>query len=126
MSKPNSENMSAAKKILRSISGTSSYRLRYERGKKIYLIKGYSDSNFGGDNDDRKSTIGQIFFLGNFVITWNTLKQNVVALSSCEAKYITASAASCQGIWIIRFVEVILNIKVRPFKLYVDNKLAIA
>ena len=49
------------------------------------------------------------------------MKQNVVALSSCEAEYIAASVASCQGMWIIRFVEELLNIKVRPFKLFVDN-----
>ena len=54
------------------------------------------------------------------------MKQNVVALSSCEAEYITASAASCQGMWIIRFIEELLNIKVRPVKLVVENKSAIA
>ena len=66
------------------------------------------------------------FFIGNSAITWNIVKQSVFALLSCEAKYIAASAASCQGIWIIRFVEELLNIKVIPFKLFVDNKSAIA
>ena len=66
------------------------------------------------------------FFLGNSAITWNTVKQSVVALSSCEAEYVAASAASCQGMWIVRFVEELLNIKVRPFKLLIDNKSAIA
>ena len=54
------------------------------------------------------------------------MKQNVVALSSCEAEYIVASAATCQGMWIIRFVEELLSTKVSPFKLLVDNKSAIA
>ena len=126
MSKPNSEHMSATKRILRYIRGTSSFGLRYERGKKSYSIQSFSDSDFAGDSDDRKSTTGQVFFIGNSAITWNTMKQNVVALSSCEAEYIAALATSCQGIWIIRLVEEILNIKVRPFKLYVDNKSAIA
>ena len=62
-----------------------------------------------------------MFFIGNSDITWNTVKQSVVALSSCEAEYIIALAASCQGIWIIRFIEELLNIKVKPFKLFVDN-----
>ena len=61
------------------------------------------------------STNGQIFFLGNSAITWNIVKQNVVALSSCEAKYITASAATCKGMWIIRFIEEILKIQVKFF-----------
>ena len=54
------------------------------------------------------------------------MKPNVVAQSSCEAKYIAASAATRQGMWIIQFIEEILKIQVKPFKLYVDNKLAIA
>ena len=78
------------------------------------------------NSNDLKSTTGQIFFIGNSAITWNTVKQNVVALSSCEAEYIAASAATFQGMWIIRFVEELLNIKVSPFKLLVDNKSAIA
>ena len=54
------------------------------------------------------------------------MKQNVISLSSCEAEYIAASAATCQGMRIIRFVEEILKIQVKPFKLCVDNKSAIA
>ena len=118
--------MNAAKRVLRYMKGTSSLGLRYERGMKKHSIQGFSDSDFAGDSDDRKSTSVQVFFNGNSAITWNTLKQSVVALSSCEAKYIAASAASCQGIWIIRFIEELLNIKVRPFKLFVDNVSAIS
>ena len=54
------------------------------------------------------------------------MKRNVVALSSCEAEYIAASAATCQDMWIIGFVEEILNIQVKPFKLYIDNRSTIA
>ena len=118
--------MNAAKRVLRYIKGTSSLGLRYERGMKKHSIQGFSDSDFAGDSDDRKSTSVQVFFNGNSAITWNTLKQSAVALSSREAKYIAASAASCQGIWIIRFIEELLNIKVRPFKLFVDNVSAIS
>ena len=50
----------------------------------------------------------------------------MVALSSCEAEYISASAASCQGIWIVRLIEELLNKKVSPFKLFVDNVSAIS
>ena len=54
------------------------------------------------------------------------MKQNIVALSSCEAEYIAASTTSCQGIWIVRFVEELLNIKVIALKLFIDNKSTIA
>ena len=121
MNKPSVEHTSAAKRILRYIKGTSSFGLRYERGRKNYSIMGFSDSDFARDGDDWKNTTSQVFFFGNSAITWNTVKQNVVVLSSCEVQYIAASAASCQGMWIIRFVEELLNIKVRPFKLFVDD-----
>ena len=125
MSNPSSEHMNAAKRVLRYIKGTSSFGLRYERGMK-HSIQGFSDSDFAGDSYDRKSTSGQVFFIGNSAITLNMVKQSVVALSSCEAEYIAASAASCQGIWIVRFIEELLNKKVSPFKFFVDNVSAIS
>ena len=67
-----------------------------------------------------------MIFLETSAITWNTVKQNAVAISSCEAEYIAASAATCQCMWFIQFIEEILKIQVKPFKLYVDNKSAIA
>ena len=90
-----------------------------------FSVQGFSNSDFDGDSN-QKSTTGQVFFIGNSAITWNTVKQNVVALSSCEAEYIAASAATCQGMWIIQFVEELLNTKVSPFKLLFDNKSALA
>ena len=126
MNNPSSEHISAAKRILRYIKGTSSFGLRYEKVKKKHSIQGCSDNDFAGDSDDQKSKTGQVFFIGSSAITCNTVKQNIMALSSCEAEYITASAASCQGIWIVRFIEELININVRPFKLFIDNKSAIA
>ena len=93
---------------------------------KKHSIQGFSDSDFAGDSYDWKSTSGQVFFIGNSAITWNTVKQSVVVLSSCEAEYTAASAASCQGIWIVHFIEELLNKKVSPFKLLVDNVSAIS
>uniref|UniRef100_A0A0A9CS81 Reverse transcriptase Ty1/copia-type domain-containing protein n=1 Tax=Arundo donax TaxID=35708 RepID=A0A0A9CS81_ARUDO len=56
------------------------------------------------DVDTRKSTSGCIFFLGSSPINWHSLKQRVVALSSCEAEYIAATSAACQGIWLARLL----------------------
>ncbi|KAF2284335.1 hypothetical protein GH714_020616 [Hevea brasiliensis] len=68
-----------------------------------------SDSDMAGDIDDRKSTTGVIYFLGNNPITWVSQKQKIVALSSCEAEYIAATAGTCQGVWLGR---VLSNIKI--------------
>jgi hypothetical protein len=54
----------------------------------------------GGDVDTRKSTIGVLYFFGSYAVSWQSQKQKVVALSSCEAEYIAGSTATCQGLWL--------------------------
>ena len=68
MNNPSSKHMNAAKRILRYIKRTSSFGLRYEKGKKNRSIQGFSDNDFAGYSDDRKSTTGQVFFIGNSAI----------------------------------------------------------
>jgi hypothetical protein len=51
-----------------------------------------------GDVDDRKSTSGILFMLGGNPVTWQSQKQKIVALSSCEAEYVAATTAACQGV----------------------------
>jgi len=89
-------------------------------------LVGYSDSDLAGDRDDSKSTSGLIFFLGGSPVSWQSQKQKVVALSSCEAEYMAASTASCHGLWLSRLVADLLNQEIAPPVLLIDNKSAIA
>eukprot|EP00253_Pinus_taeda_P023530 PITA_23530 len=50
-------------------------------------LSGYTDSDWAGSVDDRKSTAGYVFSLGSGVVTWTSKKQQAVALSSTEAEY---------------------------------------
>nr|GEX21400.1 EXS, C-terminal [Tanacetum cinerariifolium] len=68
-----------------------------ERGNDMRLV-GYSSHNV--DIDDRRSSTGHIFYLGTSPITWCSQKQTTVALSSCEAEFMAATAAACQAIWL--------------------------
>nr|GEW86789.1 hypothetical protein [Tanacetum cinerariifolium] len=52
-----------------------------------YRLKGYSDSDWHRDVDDRKSTSGYVFFMGETTFTWASKKQPIVALSTCETEY---------------------------------------
>ena len=88
MMNPTSDHWIASKRVLRYLKGTIDFGLVYVKGVKNLNVIGYSDSDFAGDVEDRKSTSGQVFFLGGLPITWNSLKQKVVALSLCEAEYI--------------------------------------
>jgi hypothetical protein len=62
----------------------------------------YSDSDLAGDIDTSKSTSGTLFFLNKCLISWQSVKQQVVALSSCEVEYIAATTASTQALWLAR------------------------
>jgi hypothetical protein len=79
-----------------------------------------------GDKVERKSTSGIIYFLSNGPVCWLSAKQNVVALSSCEAEYIAASMAATQGIWLSRLMEDLLEKENGVPMLNVDNKAAIS
>ena len=57
------------KKALRYAQGTKDYMLIYRRSDSLE-IKGYSDADFAGDKDDRKSTSGYVFTLAGGAISW--------------------------------------------------------
>jgi hypothetical protein len=126
MEKPTTEHWSAVKHLLRYIAGTKTQGCVYRRGKGTLELIGYSDANHAGDGDDRKSTSGAIFFLGQSPVSWQSQKQRVVALSLCEAEYIAGATAACQGVWLSRLLSDLLNTKVVAPILYIDNKSALA
>jgi len=127
MEEPHEDHLAAVKHILRYIAGTRDWGLKYVRkkGDQPALI-GFSDSDLAGDIDSRKSTTGIIFFLGESPISWQSAKQKVVALSSCEAEYIAAATAACQGVWLARLLSEILDSVVIKPVLRVDNKSTIS
>jgi hypothetical protein len=125
MEKPTTEHMAAVKHLLRYIAGTRNYGCRYMKDEDGGKLIGYSDSDMAGDIDDRKSTSGVLFTLGRSPVTWQSQKQKVVALSSCEAEYIAATTAACQGVWLSRLLGDLLGKKDDIATIFVDNKSAI-
>ena len=63
------------------------------------------------------------YFMANY--TYNTLKQKLVHLSSCEAEYIAITSDTCQGVRITQLMKELTGTKVDSMKILVDNKLAI-
>jgi hypothetical protein len=60
----------------------------------------YIDADWASDVNDRKSTLGIVFMLGRAAISWGSKKQNLVALSSTEAEYITVAHAAKEAMWL--------------------------
>ncbi|KAH9733925.1 retrovirus-related pol polyprotein from transposon TNT 1-94-like protein [Citrus sinensis] len=61
---------------------------------------GYCDSDFAGDLDKRRSTTGYVFTLGGGPVTWRSILQSTIVLSTTEAKYMAATEAVKEAIWL--------------------------
>lgn len=66
-------------------------------GKDELLVEGYSDSDWAGDKESRKSTSGYIFTLNGCPASWCSKRQSTVALSSTD---ITLTLAAKKGTWL--------------------------
>jgi hypothetical protein len=86
---------------------------------------GYSDADMAGDLDDRKSTMGCLFFLNGCPVAWQSVKQQSIALSSCEAEYMAATTAACQAAWLRRLLGELLNQQEETVMLFIDNQSAL-
>ena len=86
MERPIVEHLTALKRVLRYLRGTIGYGLVYLKGQSKARLVGYSDIDFAGDEEDRKTTSEQVLFLGDMLISWASQKQKMVALSSCEVE----------------------------------------
>jgi hypothetical protein len=94
--RPTMEHQQAVKRIIRYVAGTLDHDLYYPRCPGEAHLVEYNDSDHADDIDTSKSTSGILFFFSKCLISWQSVKQQVVALSSCEAEYIAASTASTQ------------------------------
>eukprot|EP00253_Pinus_taeda_P031357 PITA_31357 len=104
MERPKEGHWQAAKRILRYVKGTKMFGILYNVSEYSDLV-GYTDSDWAGSVDDRKSTSCYIFHMGSGAISWASKKQSIVALSTAEAEYVAATAATCQAVWMRRMLR---------------------
>eukprot|EP00253_Pinus_taeda_P002861 PITA_02861 len=72
--------------------------LHYCLGLEVWRESGYSDSDWAGNLDDRKSTNGYVFNIGSRPISWSSKKQSTVSLSSTKTEYKALCSATCEAI----------------------------
>ena len=113
------------KHLLCYLRGSCSYGLNYLRNNKKGLV-GYSDSSYNVDPDDGKSTSGHIFYLNECPVSWCSSKQEIVALSSCEAEFMAATEAAKQAIWLQELLGEITSNGTEKAVVRIDNKSAIS
>jgi len=93
--------MAVLKQVLRYLKGTRNLKLTYKKpNANAVMLSGFSDSDFGGNRNTRKSTTGNIFQIAGNTICWWSVKQWCVSTSTVEAKYIAVSTTAKHQIWL--------------------------
>jgi hypothetical protein len=101
MERPTEMHLASVKRILRYLKGTLSFGMMYRSNVGQNLImQGWTDSDYAGDYDDRKSTSGYVFTMGSSAVCWSSKKQPIVTLSTTEAEFVAAASSACQCIWL--------------------------
>ena len=124
--KPTKQHWVAVKRIFRYLRGTQTHGLLYSRSDSDKSVVGFSDADWGGDLDNRKSTSGYVFRIGGTAISWRSKKQPCVALSTAEAEYIALASATQESLWLQQLLADLKKESVKSMVIFEDNQSAIS
>ena len=120
LANPKENHMMAIKRIMRYLKGTEDYGLWYEMGENLDL-KVFTNADWVGNIDDKKSTSGGAFFLGKRLVSWTRKKQNHISQYTTKAEYVAAVVNYSNIVW---SKQLLAGIKVEikdPVVIYCDN-----
>jgi hypothetical protein len=117
---PKDSHVQDVKKIFRYLKGTIDLGLWYPR-KDSFTLKAYSNVDWVGSVDDRKSTSGGAFFLGESLVAWIRNKHSSISLSSTEVEYIAATQSCTQVEWMKQTLRDIKMVFEEPTIIHYDN-----
>lgn len=104
MHEPKLNHWKAAKRIQHYIKGTLIHGLLYSFSNEFPLVD-YSDSDWGVDLNNRKSTSSFVFYLGNTTIICLSKRKPIVALSTSEEEYVATVVCVCHSAWIQKLLK---------------------
>ena len=117
---PTTHHWSAVKRIIRYLKFSEGTGLLIRRNSPL-VINGFSDADWAGSRDDRRSTGGFVVFLGSNVVSWSARKQPTVSRSSTEAEYKSMANTTAEMMWVEQLLgEFGVKLRVRP-RLWCDN-----
>jgi hypothetical protein len=124
MHNPMDDHMNALRRILRYIQGTREYGLQLYSSSTSSLIA-YTDADWGGCPDTRRSTSGYCVFLGDNLLSWSSKRQPTLSRSSAEAEYRGVANVVSESCW-LRNLLLELHVPIHKATLvYCDNVSAI-
>ncbi|KAL5703600.1 hypothetical protein ACHQM5_022129 [Ranunculus cassubicifolius] len=121
MGTPREPHLLAAKRILRYLKGTLEFGLDFQPSKGPPTLHAFSDADWAGCPDTRRSTSGFCIFLGSNLISWCAKKQPTVSRSSAESEYRALSQLCAETIWIAFLLRELHSPTSVPITLYCDN-----
>jgi hypothetical protein len=120
MHDPQEPHLTAMKRILRYLQGTSDYGLLLRRSSSSDLIV-YTDANWAGCPDTHRSSSGYAVFLRDNLVSWSTKRQIVVFRSSAEAKYRAVANGVAEATWLRQVLHELQTSPSRCTLIYCDN-----
>jgi hypothetical protein len=121
MSAPRTLHLVAAKRILRYLKGSLEFGLLFRHSTSPLTIKAYSDADWAGCPDSRRSTTGFCVFLGSNLISWTAKKQPTVSRSSAEAEYRSLAHVCAETTWVSHMLQELHLPTSAPITLLCDN-----
>lgn len=104
------------------LAGTINHGLLFRPGDQLV---GYTDADYAGDSDTRRSTSGFIFLMNTGPVAWSSRRQNCTALSTTEAEFAAACEAAKEAVWILNALMELGEKTPKPLELWCDNQSAI-
>ncbi|KAI3723537.1 hypothetical protein L2E82_35180 [Cichorium intybus] len=124
MHAPRDSHFHFMKRILRYLKGTLDYGIHITPSRSHHLIA-YSDADWGGCPDSRRSTSGYCVYLGDNLVSWSSKRQHTISRSSAEAEYRGVANAVAETSW-LRNLLLELHVPVtKAFVIYCDNVSAV-
>lgn len=128
-SNPGRVHWKAVQHLFRYLQRTIDLKLTYQPDASSLsseIMVAYSDSDFAGCTDTRRSTSGTLVKMGTGAISWSSKKQTTVAASSTEAEYAAAVATGKEVLWLRSLLQELHFPISDPSLFFIDNQSAIA
>ncbi|RVW78573.1 Retrovirus-related Pol polyprotein from transposon TNT 1-94 [Vitis vinifera] len=124
MHNPGEQHMNAVMRILRYLKNAPGKGILFAKNVNHQSIEVYTDADWAGAVDDKRSTSGYFTFVGGNLVTWKSKKQNVVARSSAEAEFRGMALGLCEALWLRLLLQDLGYLSRQPIRLFCDNKAA--
>ncbi|RVW37281.1 Retrovirus-related Pol polyprotein from transposon TNT 1-94 [Vitis vinifera] len=124
MHNPGEQHMNVVMHILRYLKNAPGKGILFAKNVDHQSIEVYTNADWAGAVDDRRSTSGYFTFVGGNLVTWKSKKQNVVARSSAEAEFRGMALGLCEALWLRLLLQDLGYLSRQPIRLFCDNKAA--